>query len=307
MADKPMPPDIDLPIDYDTPLPLLVAKRWDFPLAFVETDDGLYYSVQDWLRGLTGEIDVRRNWVKFKTKQNIEYKNFAYKAANKKTYHTAYVKEREAIRILTMLRIMVGRKQIIAIRNFIADYDYEYEYLRLNFKLSVPDDHLEEREFQRNLVNILYKTFNYKVSEFYHLPSGKIIDITLMELDKNNEEIIQLAIECKVKEADFYKAVGQLACYSAEINQRDFQFLSTQTVLAMPSDCINDYMQNVIQWLNMKLWTLIDDVVVDVITNQPVTGIDMERSAKNRTGCGGVCRGTSPHDQSAPENRPSDG
>ncbi|MDX1992160.1 MAG: hypothetical protein SF029_07215 [bacterium] len=36
------------------PLPLLVAQKWKFPLAFAQTDEGTFYAVQDWIAGLIG-------------------------------------------------------------------------------------------------------------------------------------------------------------------------------------------------------------------------------------------------------------
>lgn len=47
MLDLPMPTE-DTP--EQLPLPLIVAKRWNFPLAHVETPNGTFYAVQDWLR-----------------------------------------------------------------------------------------------------------------------------------------------------------------------------------------------------------------------------------------------------------------
>jgi hypothetical protein len=48
-----------MPNDNDTPLPLIVAKRWGFPLAHHVTEDGMFYAVQDWIRGLTWVEDTR--------------------------------------------------------------------------------------------------------------------------------------------------------------------------------------------------------------------------------------------------------
>jgi hypothetical protein len=49
-----------------TPLPLIVAQRWNFPLAHVQTENGIVYAIQDWMRGLSGEEDVRQLWNVFK-------------------------------------------------------------------------------------------------------------------------------------------------------------------------------------------------------------------------------------------------
>jgi len=46
----------------DLPLPLIVAEKWEFPLAHMEIEGQLFYAVQDWLRGLTGSDNIRRIW-----------------------------------------------------------------------------------------------------------------------------------------------------------------------------------------------------------------------------------------------------
>src|SRR5688572_8091531 len=99
MAHLPMPEGFDLPDDNDTPLPLIVAKRWDFPLAYVETDEGIHYAIHDWLRGLTGEEDVRLLWAKFKKQEAGKQmypssKRLPYVASDGKTYKRDFVIDR---------------------------------------------------------------------------------------------------------------------------------------------------------------------------------------------------------------------
>jgi hypothetical protein len=61
MNDLSILPNSDSASD-NTPLPLIVAKRWNFPLAYVETPNGNLYAVQDWMRGLSGEHNVSTMW-----------------------------------------------------------------------------------------------------------------------------------------------------------------------------------------------------------------------------------------------------
>jgi hypothetical protein len=69
----------DLPIiandtsNSDEPLPLIVAKRWNFPLAHIKNEDGNFYAVQDWMRGLTGENDTRYLLASLR-KQMLDYR-----------------------------------------------------------------------------------------------------------------------------------------------------------------------------------------------------------------------------------------
>ena len=65
MTSLPLIPADDSSAD-DTPLPLIVAKRWNFPLAHIKNTIGVYYAIQDWMRGLTGEADTRKMWSYFK-------------------------------------------------------------------------------------------------------------------------------------------------------------------------------------------------------------------------------------------------
>src|SRR5688572_11218447 len=83
----------------NTPLPLIVAKRWNFPLAHIQTDDGMAYAVQDWMRGLSGESDTRKILSAFKKtdagKQlSSSLRQLPYKAKNGKTYKQDYVNDK---------------------------------------------------------------------------------------------------------------------------------------------------------------------------------------------------------------------
>lgn len=65
MSSLPIIPQTD-PTANDLPLPLVVAKRWNFPLAHMETETSTLYALQDWMRGITGEDDTRHLMAKFK-------------------------------------------------------------------------------------------------------------------------------------------------------------------------------------------------------------------------------------------------
>ena len=73
----------------DTPLPLIVAKRWNFPLAYHQTNDGIYYAVQDWIKGLVGvsSHQASKDWTKIKKKTSLSKRSLPYAAADGKTYH----------------------------------------------------------------------------------------------------------------------------------------------------------------------------------------------------------------------------
>ena len=109
----------------NTPLPLIVAKRWNFPLAHIQTDDGLVYAVQDWMRGLSGEEDTRKIWSKFKKtdvgKQlSTRSRQLPYKAKNGKTYQQDYVDDKGLYLIAQYMRVTQDRPLLDEIRRFLA-------------------------------------------------------------------------------------------------------------------------------------------------------------------------------------------
>lgn len=88
MTNLPLFPESD-PTSNDTPLPLEVAKRWQFPLAFHIVEGKHYYSIQDWLRGLYGDHNTRSimsNFKKSKHETTLSKRSLPYKAADGKTY-----------------------------------------------------------------------------------------------------------------------------------------------------------------------------------------------------------------------------
>src|SRR5688572_30461639 len=107
------------------PLPLIVAKRWNFPLAHVQTDDGMVYAVQDWMRGLSGENETRYIWSKFKkTDAGKQLWNsiqqLPYKAKNRKTYKQDYVDDKGLYLIAQYMRVTHDRPVLDEIRRFLA-------------------------------------------------------------------------------------------------------------------------------------------------------------------------------------------
>jgi hypothetical protein len=109
----------------NTPLPLIVAKRWNFPLAHIQTDDGLVYAVQDWMRGLSGEEDVSNLWFMFKKtdagkKLSNSIGKFPYKAKNGRTYKQDYVNDKGLYLIAQYMRVKKDRPMLDEVRRFLA-------------------------------------------------------------------------------------------------------------------------------------------------------------------------------------------
>jgi hypothetical protein len=124
MTDLPVIPDLSSQTD-NTPLPLVVAKRWNFPLATIETTNSVVYAVQDWMRGLTGENDTRYLLSKFKkTDAGRQMWNsvqrLPYTASDGKTYKRDYTTDKGLYLIAQYLRVKEERPVLDEIRRFLA-------------------------------------------------------------------------------------------------------------------------------------------------------------------------------------------
>jgi hypothetical protein len=120
----------------ETPLPLIVAQRWNFPLAHIQIEGGIVYAVQDWMRGLTGEENIRNLWAMFKkTDAGKELLNsivqLPYKSKNGKTYQLDYVNDKGLYLIAQYMRVKHDRPMLTEIRQFLAAAGAFVDQLRL--------------------------------------------------------------------------------------------------------------------------------------------------------------------------------
>jgi hypothetical protein len=122
------------PNDNDTPLPLLVAKRWNFPLAYHQTDEGVYYAVQDWIRGLDGSHAKKAaiTWSKFKNQSILSKKPLPYQASDGKTYKRDFVNDKGLYLIAQYLRDMEDRPVLSEIKKFLASAGAFVDEVRRN-------------------------------------------------------------------------------------------------------------------------------------------------------------------------------
>jgi hypothetical protein len=114
-----------LPEDNDTPLPLLVAKRWNFPLAYHETADGVYYAIQDWVRGLTQLQDIRHVWSQLQKQQKqsqtlVSNQRLNYTASDGKVYKRDFTDDKGLYLIAQYMRVTKARPVLEEIRKFLA-------------------------------------------------------------------------------------------------------------------------------------------------------------------------------------------
>jgi hypothetical protein len=73
---NPVMPTLPASDDDARPLPLIVADNWQFPLAHVETPEGVYYAIQDWIKGLVNVADARKLW------SDMQFKNVFFQLSD---------------------------------------------------------------------------------------------------------------------------------------------------------------------------------------------------------------------------------
>jgi hypothetical protein len=109
----------------DTPLPLIVAKNWGFPLAFHIVEGKHLYAIQDWVRGLIGNDDIRKAWSYFKKQEmwnqmSSSTRRLNYKASDGKIYQREYVNDGGLYLIAQYLRVTKARPVLNEIRQFLS-------------------------------------------------------------------------------------------------------------------------------------------------------------------------------------------
>jgi hypothetical protein len=114
--------------DAQTPLPLIVARKWGFPLAFVETQDGVYYNVQEWIAGLTEASlnSASKLWNDMIRRSDLEQlsdsiRKFPYIATNGKTYQVDYTDDKALYLVAQHMRVTKARPALATIKQFLAE------------------------------------------------------------------------------------------------------------------------------------------------------------------------------------------
>ena len=178
---KPIPDDTS---DDNILLPLIVAKEFKFPLACIQTENGVVYAVQDWLRGLLGNEDVRyvlSNIRRSHPELDSLIKMLPYRSTDNKVYQRPYTNEDGLFYLLVHARLSRGRSRLADARNFIANFSAEYEYLKCS---PVRGKIITEYEFQSMLVAALQAIVcGDGINEYYSTPSGRVVDIAIGSAD----------------------------------------------------------------------------------------------------------------------------
>jgi hypothetical protein len=114
----PVIPEAD---DSSLTLPLIVAQKWSFPLAHAETDEGIFYAITDWIRGLTGiRGDTTVVQAKIKNQLLLSKKGLPYRATNDKTYEIDFTNDKGLYLIAQYLRVTKARPVLDEIKRYLA-------------------------------------------------------------------------------------------------------------------------------------------------------------------------------------------
>ncbi|MDX2137356.1 MAG: hypothetical protein SF123_04620 [Chloroflexota bacterium] len=172
----------------DTSLPLIVAKRWNFPLAHATTQDGSYYAIQDWVRGLTGVEDIRNLWNMFKkTDAGRQTYNsivrLPYVAKDGKTYKRDFTNDKGLYLLAQYLRVKQDRPMLDEIRRFLAASGAFVDALRRE-----PDMLIDSVKNPDKLLEAFIE---------YHRKRGK------------DDRWIQMRMDSKIKRSQFTAALAE--------------------------------------------------------------------------------------------------
>lgn len=109
------------------PLPLLVAEKWGFDLAYVDRDGNpnhYFYSVQDWMVGLTGcsKQHASATWVQSNYTRELNSSKLPYKTTSGRTYQMDFTDAEGLYRIAQELRPLKKRPDLAKVLSDIYTY-----------------------------------------------------------------------------------------------------------------------------------------------------------------------------------------
>lgn len=123
----------------DDPLPLIVARQWNFPLQVHVRKRAYYYAVQDWIAGLARDADensvleapnpqqAAKIWRKYQIQLSTSKRyltsvvKLPYIAADGKHYQLDFTTDHDLYIIAADMRTTKTRPTLAAIKKFLAD------------------------------------------------------------------------------------------------------------------------------------------------------------------------------------------
>jgi lambda repressor-like predicted transcriptional regulator len=110
-------------LDPSIPLPLYVARLWGFPLQYHVVEGKEYFSIKDWIAGLTGSRRASHMWENYKDRHKEDVppsRGMAYVAANGQTFTLDFTSDEGLYKITLALRVSKARPVLNAIKDFLA-------------------------------------------------------------------------------------------------------------------------------------------------------------------------------------------
>lgn len=109
------------------PLPLIVAEKWDFKLAYVEENSVFWYSIQDWIVGLlrTNTRAASVAWYHIQSVNSTQLSftviQFPYTAKNGRKYKMDYTTDKGLYLIAQHLEVNKNRPLLKEIQEYLAN------------------------------------------------------------------------------------------------------------------------------------------------------------------------------------------
>ncbi len=113
-------PHFDTSSESELPLPLIVAQKWNFTLTYIDLEGIRWYALQDWVRGITGEEDVRKIISKMKNQTSTSSRHLPYLADDGKTYEREYTDDKGLYLTAQYLRSTKKRAILDEIKKYLA-------------------------------------------------------------------------------------------------------------------------------------------------------------------------------------------
>ncbi len=107
MPDKALALYESLDPDDPTPLPLIVAREWGFALQHHILNDEYWFSILDWIVGITGTDSTKaaKMWWKLQPKTSTSSRSLPYIASDGKTYNRDFTDDNGLYLIAAHLRV----------------------------------------------------------------------------------------------------------------------------------------------------------------------------------------------------------
>jgi hypothetical protein len=120
------------------PLPEIIAEHYDFPLAYLDHNDGKrYYAVQDWIAGIAQAPNPRIFWSKLKNRLikagyvlYPPWVQLPYRAANGRRYQMEYAQAETLYQITQRMDANTGLRN--AVLKFLASAGVELDEQRID-------------------------------------------------------------------------------------------------------------------------------------------------------------------------------